>query len=107
MMENLENNIIGKWDVTLVTPFGESLAQAEIKNDQPLFSGTIIGEHGSTNFSNGILKENLFTFSTKVEVPIKATISAEVQVNNNKFFGTLMIDEYMKININGEKNVNI
>jgi hypothetical protein len=105
MAENL--NIIGNWNVIVYTPFGESKAVALIKAVDPFVSGTIEGERGSFDFSNGVVSENILTFSTSVDTPIKAQLSVDVAIGNDKFSGMLMIDEYMKVVIRGIKNVNI
>lgn len=105
MVENLD--IIGNWDVVLDTPFGESKAKAVIKNVGQFVSGTVNGENGSFDFDDGTIADDVLTFSKTVDTPIKATLFITVKINEDKFFGSLLIDEYMKINIKGVKNVNL
>ncbi len=105
MTEN--SSLIGNWNVVIDTPFGESKAKASIKELNPFVSGTIDGENGSFDFNNGIINENKLTFSATVDTPIKATLSVGVYMENEEFTGTLMIDEYMTVNIRGIKNVNL
>jgi hypothetical protein len=105
MIEN--SNIIGNWDVIVYTPFGESKAVASIKKLDPFVSGTIDGERGSFDFSNGTISENTLTFFAPVDTPIKANLSVSVEVESDKFTGTLMVDKYMSVAIKGVKNVSI
>ena len=103
----INKEIIGNWDVFVQTPFGVSKAAASIKSINPSVSGSIIGENGSIEFDNGSINENILTFSTDVNTPIKATIKVNVEIEGTTFTGSLMIDEYLKISIRGVKNVNL
>jgi len=106
-MLNTRDSLVGKWSVKVITPFGESKADVILDSTDPFVTGTIIGENGSVEFSNGIIDGNKLKLSATVETPIKATIAAEVEINEFIFHGVLKIDEYMEVNITGEKNVNI
>jgi hypothetical protein len=100
-------NIIGNWQVSAFTPFGVSNSAVNITSIEPFVSGTIIGERGSLDFDNGTLVSNILTFSVIADTPIRATLAVNVEVIDDKFEGTLQVDEYMKIVIKGQKNVNL
>jgi hypothetical protein len=100
-------NIIGDWQVSAFTPFGVSNSTAKITSIEPFVSGTIIGERGSLDFDNGVVSGDTITFSATVDTPIKATLTVNVEVVDDKFEGTLEIDQYAKLDIKGEKNVNL
>ena len=100
-------DIIGNWDVSTFTPFGISMSKAAINSIEPFISGIITGEKGSLTFTNGKINNNVLTFSANVDTPIKATLSVSVEVIGDKFVGILTIDEYTKVNIRGQKNVNL
>lgn len=100
-------NIVGNWDVVVDTPFGESKAKAKIKELKPSVSGTVDGENGSLDFNDGNIVDNVLTFTSSVDTPIKATLFVSVKITENKFVGHLLIDEYMKVNIRGVKNVDL
>jgi hypothetical protein len=100
-------NIIGNWQVSVFTPFGVSNSTANITSIEPFVSGTIIGERGSLDFDNGVVSGDTITFSATVDTPIKATLTVNVEVVDDKFEGTLEIDQYAKLDIKGEKNVNL
>jgi hypothetical protein len=104
---NTNLNTTGDWDVFALTPFGTSKSKVTFASVEPVVSGTITGERGSLNFSNGVIDGNKLTFSTVVDTPIKATLFVDVEVFEDKFAGTLTVDEYMKIDIRGQKNVNL
>ena len=100
-------DIIGDWTVSALTPFGISSSNVNIKSIEPFVSGTIVGERGSLDFDNGIVSSDTITFSATVDTPIKATLTVNVEVIDDKFKGTLEVDQYMKIDIRGQKNVNL
>jgi hypothetical protein len=100
-------DIIGDWEVSALTPFGISSSKVNIKSIEPLVSGTIVGERGSLDFGNGVITGNTLTFSVTADTPIKATLTVSVEVIDDKFKGTLEVDQYMKIDIRGQKNVNL
>jgi hypothetical protein len=67
-----------------------------------------VGENGSLDFNNGKFDGNKLSFFATVDTPIKATLFVNVEIVNDKFFsGTLMIDQYMRIDVKGSKNVNL
>jgi|LauGreDrversion4_2_1035121.scaffolds.fasta_scaffold1818051_2 hypothetical protein len=104
----IESNIVGDWDVSALTPFGVTKSTVTISSKEPYVSGTIVGENGSLDFNNGKFDGNKLSFSATVDTPIKATLFANVEIINNKFFsGTLMIDQYMRIDVKGSKNVDL
>jgi hypothetical protein len=107
MSDQKTPNIIGDWQVSASTPFGVSNSKANITSIKPFVSGTIIGERGSLDFDNGNIENNVLTFSMIADTPIRATLTVNVEVIDNKFEGTLQVDEYMKIVIKGQKNVNL
>jgi hypothetical protein len=100
-------DIIGDWEVFTLTPFGISSSKVSIKSIEPLVSGTIVGERGSLDFDNGVITGNTLTFLVTADTPIKATLTVNVEVIDDKFQGTLQIDQYAKLDIRGEKNVNL
>ena len=100
-------NIIGDWQVSAFTPFGVSSSTAKITSIEPFVSGTIIGERGSLDFDNGTVENNILAFSVIADTPIRATLVVSAEVIDDKFEGTLQVDEYMKIVIKGQKNVNL
>lgn len=100
-------DITGNWDVSTFTPFGISMSKAVISSIEPFVSGIITGEKGLLTFANGEINNNVLTFSANVDTPIKATLSVSVEVIGDKFVGILTIDEYAKLNIRGQKNVNL
>jgi hypothetical protein len=107
-MSDIKLNIIGKWDVSALTPFGINEATVKILAVEPNVSGTIVGKNGSLDFTNGIIDGNKLSFSATVDTPIKATLFADVEIVDDKAFsGTLKIDEYMTIDIRGDKNVDL
>ena len=101
------SNIIGDWQVSAFTPFGVSNSTAKITSIEPFVSGTIIGERGSLDFDNGTFENNVLTLSMIADTPIRATLVVNAEVIDDKFEGTLQVDEYMKIVIKGQKNVNL
>jgi hypothetical protein len=108
MNNQKELNITGEWDVSALTPFGATKSKVTISSKESYISGTIIGENGSLDFSDGKFEGNKLLFSTTVDTPIKATLVVDVEVTDDKTFsGTLKIDEYMTIDIKGNKNVNL
>ena len=100
-------DITGNWDVFTFTPFGISASKAVISSIEPFISGIITGEKGSLFFSNGEINNSVLTFSANVDTPIRATLSISVEVIEDKFVGILTIDEYAKLNVRGQKNVNL
>ncbi len=100
-------DIIGNWDVSTFTPFGISTSKVTISSIEPFISGIINGEKGSLTFTNGEISDNTLTFSANVDTPIKATLYVSVEIIGDKFVGILTIDEYAKLNIKGQKNVNL
>jgi hypothetical protein len=106
-MDKIFSNIIGNWKVSVLTPFGTSNASATIESIEPFVSGTIVGERGSLDFDNGVVSGDTIIFSATVDTPIKATLTVNVEVVDDKFEGTLEIDQYGKLDIKGEKNVNL
>ena len=106
-MEKILSNIIGTWQVSVLTPFGTSNASATIKSIEPFVLGPIVGERGSLDFDNGIVSGDKIAFSATVDTPIKATLTVNVEVIDDKFEGTLEIDQYAKLDIKGQKNVNL
>lgn len=100
-------DIIGNWDVYIQTPFGVAKATALIKDTSPFIIGTVNGENGSFDFSNGVMTENILSFSATVETPIKATLTVQVTVEGDNFAGDLMVDQYLRVSIRGTKNVDI
>ena len=106
-MDKILSSIIGNWKVFALTPFGISNSNVNIKSIEPFVSGTIVGERGSLDFDNGIVSGDTITFSATVDTPIKATFIVNIQVVDDKFEGTLEIDQYVKLDIKGQKNVNL
>jgi hypothetical protein len=49
----------------------------------------------------------MVTIITTADTPIKATLTMRVEVIDDKFKGTLEVDQYMKVDIRGQKNVNL
>jgi hypothetical protein len=100
-------DIIGDWEVSIFTPFGTSISKVNIVSAAPFVSGTIVGEKGSLEFDNGTIAGNMVTIITTADTPIKATLTMRVEVIDDKFKGTLEVDQYMKVDIRGQKNVNL
>lgn len=105
MVEDL--NIIGNWNAIIETPFGESKATVSISAIDPAVCGTVVGENGSFSFDSGSIINGVLRFVATVDTPIRATLRTQATIESDSFFGILMIDDYMKVNIRGNKNVNI
>lgn len=106
-MDKILSNIIGTWQVSVPTPFGINISNVNIKSIEPFVSGTITGERGSIDFDNCIVSGDTITFCVTVDTPIKATLTVSVKVIDDKFQGTLEIDQYTKLPIIGKKNVDL
>jgi hypothetical protein len=107
MNNKTTSDIIGTWEISIFTPFGTTNSRATINSIEPFVSGTIVGEKGSLDFNNGIVENNVLTFSATVDTPIKATLTVNIEIIDDKFKGTLEVDKYMNVVIMGKKNVNL
>jgi len=104
-------NIFGKWKTKVKTPFGdeeylinivELFFDNNLKNQS--ITGTVSNTKDTINFDNGKIINNTFTCSLNLDFPIASTVFIEInKAENNKIFGLLKIDNYLCVEIFGEK----
>lgn len=90
-------NIVGKWDITVDTPFGKEQYLLSIQNTGGNLSGFVSHEKGNVVLSDVCFVDETLKCSLDVEFPIKATVILQASViDDNKMFGTLQVDQYLE-----------
>ena len=90
-------NIFGKWNITVDTPFGKEQYLLTLENADGNLSGLISHQKGIAPLTNASFIDGTFKCSLDVEFPIKATVNLQASIiDDNKMFGILQIDQYLK-----------
>jgi hypothetical protein len=98
------SDILGKWTLSVDTPFGEEQYVLNIETANCFFSGSVSHEKGSSTFHSASFEHNTFHCSMETEFPIKATVSITADlIEDNKLTGTLQIDQYLITSFVGAK----
>jgi hypothetical protein len=88
---------VGKWDITVDTPFGKEQYSLNIDSVNDALSGSISHDKGSAALTDASFLDGTFKCLLNVEFPIKATVNLHANiVDDNKMFGTLLIDQYLE-----------
>jgi hypothetical protein len=90
-------NIDGNWNITVDTPFGKQKYSSSIDSLNGNLTVSISHEKGIAILTNASFVDGMFSGLLEVEFPIKATVTLQASIiDNNKMFGTLLIDEYLE-----------
>lgn len=97
-MDNIiDTKILGKWDITVDTPFGKEQYTLSLDSIDGNLSGFVSHEKGNANLTNGSFQDETLNCSLDVEFPIKATVNLQASlIDADKLFGTLQIDQYLQ-----------
>lgn len=90
-------NITGRWNIAVDTPFGKEQYLLSLNNVDGKLYGLVSHEKGIVPLTNIYIVDRTFKCSLDVEFPIKATVNIQANIiDDNKMFGTLLIDEYLE-----------
>lgn len=84
----MKTQIEGTYEIKVHTPMGVENGTLEIRVENQNITGTITNSKGTTEFTDGVLKDNEIQFNSKIKTPmgkLKAHITAKVE--NNIFEG--------------------
>jgi hypothetical protein len=97
-------NILGKWTITVNTPFGQEQYMLNIETANSVFCGSMSHEKGSVPFNNATFHHNTFHCSAETEYPIEATVSLTADlIEDNKITGTIEVGQYLITSFVGVK----
>jgi hypothetical protein len=96
--------ILGKWKLSVDTPFGKEQYSLSVESIDGELAGFVFHEKGTASLVNLSFVNQTFKCSLHVEFPIKAIVNLKANVmDNNKMFGTLQVDQYLKTLFIGER----
>ena len=97
-------DILGKWTLSVNTPFGEEEYVLNIQETNSYFSGSVSHEKGSSAIYDASFVDNTFHCFAQTEFPIKTSISITADlIENNKIAGILEMDQYLITSFIGVK----
>jgi hypothetical protein len=97
-------DILGKWTLSVNTPFGEEDYALNIEATNSFFSGSVSHEKGSSVIYDASFVDNTFHCFVQTEFPIKTTVSITADlIENNKIAGILKMDQYLTTSFIGVK----
>jgi len=97
-------DILGKWTLSVNTPFGKEEYVLNIEETNSYFSGSVSHEKGSSEIYDASFVDNTFYCFVQTEFPIKTTISITADlIKNNEIAGILKMDQYLTTSFIGVK----
>jgi hypothetical protein len=97
--------MLGKWKLSVDTPFGDELYTFDLFSDEKGYYGIAGNEKGFIKTTDIKVLDNKFIHWEEItETPIKAKIKFDASVEGNLMFGSIQIDEYLKVNFEGVLN---
>jgi len=100
--------MIGKWNLSVNTPFGDELYTFDFFSDKEGYYGIIGNEKGFLKCTNiKVVDHKFISWKEKVTTPIEASVKLDATVEGNLMFGSVQIDEYLKVNFEGVLNESI
>ena len=97
-------DILGKWTLSVNTPFGKEEYVLNIEETNSFFSGSVSHEKGSSEIYDARFVDNTFYCFLRTEFPIKTTISITADlIEDNKMAGILEMDQYLITSFVGVK----
>lgn len=90
--------MFGSWKTIVETPFGDEEYIISIHKD----GATIHHQTGDVEIDIYSYSDNTFFFQTKLEFPIQCRMLIQGKYHDNKIFGTIQVDTYLKTIFTGE-----
>jgi len=100
--------MLGKWKISVNTPFGEEIFILNIFSNEQGFYGDVQNNNGTLKINSIIFLDNKsIHWKETTQVPIDATINFTGLINNNLMTGFVEIDEYLRVPFEGVLDVTV
>lgn len=90
----------GNWKITINTPMGAQVVDAEITTSGDTFTGTTKGQMGSQDVSGKVAGDTL-TWSTAITSPMPMTLEFEAKVDGDAMTGNVKLGAFGNAPLNG------
>lgn len=92
----------GNWKITINTPMGAQVVDAEIKTNGDTFTGTTKGQMGSQEVS-GKVDGNTLTWSADITSPMPMKLEFSATVDGDKMTGNVKLGMFGNAALTGER----
>ena len=94
--------MLGKWKLSVNTPFGDEIYIFDLFSDKEGYYGVIGNDKGFLKSTNIKVSDGKFiSWTEPTKTPIDATIKFDASVEGNLMVGTVKIDEYLTVGFEG------
>ena len=90
----------GNWKITINTPMGAQVVDAEIKTSGDTFTGTTAGQMGTQEVS-GKVDGNTLTWSANITSPMPMTLEFTATVAGDAMTGTVKLGAFGNAPLSG------
>lgn len=100
--------MLGKWKLSVNTPFGGEIYTFDLFSDQNGFYGIVGNDKGFLKLTDIKISDGKFIhWEEKVDTPIKAKVIFDGSIEGSLMFGSIKIDEYLNVSFEGVLNESI
>ena len=92
----------GNWKITINTPMGAQVVDAEIKTNGDTFTGTTKGQMGSQEVA-GKVDGNTLTWSADITSPMPMKLEFTAKVDGDKLSGNCKLGMFGNAALSGER----
>lgn len=97
------SDVDGTWDTVVNTPMGQQKGQLTVNSDGSSFTGTMTGDRGSLDISDGAVDGNKLTWTADIAEPMPMKLSFSVEVNGDEMTGNVQLGMFGNAPLTGSR----
>ena len=97
------SSVDGTWNTTVNTPMGQQKGSLVVKSDGDTFTGTLSGQQGTLEITDGKVNGNQLTFSAQISQPMPMKLEFSAEVNGDELSGTVQLGSFGSAPLSGTR----
>ena len=97
------SNVDGTWNTVVNTPMGEQKGQLTVNSDGDSFSGSMSGNQGTLEITDGAVDGNKLTWTAQISQPMPMKLSFDVEVDGDELSGNVQLGAFGNAPIKGTR----
>ena len=93
----------GTWNVTANSPMGSQQATLNFKTDGSSLSGSMAGQQGTVEFSDGTVDGNDLNWSIQIQQPMPMKLEFSASIDGDSISGTIKFGAFGSGSISGTR----
>ena len=96
-------SVDGTYNTTINTPMGEQKGQLTVNSDGDTFTGSMTGDRGTIDISDGTVDGNKLAWTAQISEPMPMKLSFTAEVDGDTITGNVQLGMFGNAPLNGTR----